>query len=68
MVFTFESIGIWATCFFGFDKKLETSESKPHFTPSDFNALMKDRAALASDWQKVGNDMRKAIDEYAKTH
>ena len=68
LVFVFESIGVWAACFFGLDENLKTTGHRFSISHSDFEALMKDREALASDWKKVGNDMRKAMDEYVKTH
>ncbi len=39
-------------------------------TPTDalLDGLRKDRAALASDWKKVGLDIRTAMDQYVETH
>ena len=33
-----------------------------------FDGFWKDREALASDWDKVGGDFRRAIDQYVETH
>jgi hypothetical protein len=46
------------------------SVKKPvcRLTAADMEAFRKDRAALASDWKFVGNDLRNAIDTYVETH
>jgi hypothetical protein len=44
-------------------------KNSPKHTGIDyFDGFKKDRAALASDWGKVGGDFRRAINEYVETN
>ncbi len=37
-------------------------------TQDPFDGFRKDRETLASDWKKVGSDIRAGMDAYVKTH
>ena len=60
--------GTWVGYFLGLDTPPLKKERQFSFPLSDLEAFKRDREALASDWLKIGNDMRKAMDEYVKTH
>jgi len=44
------------------------SSVKPEAKPDAFEGFRKDREALASDWKKVGSDIRNAMNSYVETH
>ena len=50
-----------------FDKPSDETSEPPKKT-GYYDGLWKDREALASDWQKIGGDFRRAIDQYVETH
>jgi len=47
-----------------FKKIIDSLVFGPEFPDPDENGWEKDRVAIASDWQAVGDDMRKVFTEY----